>query len=70
VTIRNLENADPQQLVAKWRIAHERANRLERILAEIRAVWDEDYITDIPEVGPQLRPRGVRRIADILERNK
>jgi predicted nucleic acid-binding Zn-ribbon protein len=97
VTIRNLDTADPQQLVAKWRIAHERAERLERdlgdlreeldlvsalldrvgrnanrserVLSQIRAAFEEDYI-DVPDVGWVLRPRGLRRIAEILERTK
>jgi hypothetical protein len=101
VTIRNLDTADPQLLVAKWRAAHERAerlekelalarghgqyfvrgyeraeaewksraNRAERIVEQIRAAFEEDYI-DVPEHGWVLRPRGLRRIAEILERTK
>jgi hypothetical protein len=69
VTIRNLDTADPQQLVAKWRIAHERANRAERIVEQVRAAFEEDYI-DVPGSGWVLRPRGLRRIAEILERTR
>jgi hypothetical protein len=41
----------------------------ERTLAEIRAAFDEDYI-EVPEHGWVLRPRGLRRVAKILERTK